>query len=77
VGTLVTVKGIVLALNRFPVLAEGYDMVILNNSVTNCNMLSSGGEELWLDVRFESTVAWSLFGSWGGSTSADGVVTHG
>jgi hypothetical protein len=57
----VTIKGIVLALNRFPVLAEGFDMVILNNSVTNCNIWSSGGEELWLDIRVESSVASSLF----------------
>jgi hypothetical protein len=64
VGTLVTIKGIVLALNRFPVLAEGFAIVILNNSVTNCNIFSSGGEELRLDVRFESTVAWSLLGAW-------------
>jgi len=63
VGTLVTIKGIVLPLNRFPALAEGFDMIILNNSLTNWDILSSGGEELWLDVRFESTVAWPLFGT--------------
>jgi hypothetical protein len=68
VGTLVTIKRIVLALNKFRVLAEGFDMVILKNSFANCKILSLHGEELWLDVRFECSVTWSLNATGGEST---------
>jgi hypothetical protein len=56
----VTIKGIVLALNRFPVLTKGFDMFMLRNSAENCNIFPLGGKEVWLDVRLEHSVAWSL-----------------
>lgn len=45
-GDLVTIKGIVHTLNRFSRLAEDFDVVILRNSATDCNILSLGGEAL-------------------------------